>query len=93
MIGDLTNLSKQAIDQRMSQEIADLQKLAESKLKLKNPADLTSPFVRRSCAFEQLGEQGMNRNEPIDLSKMNLPESLLGILKSYSFTDQPLLTT
>jgi hypothetical protein len=26
----------------MSQEIADLQKLAESKLKLKNPADLTS---------------------------------------------------
>ena len=42
MIGDLTNLSKQAIEQRFRQEIADLQKLVESKLKLRNPADLTS---------------------------------------------------
>ena len=42
MIGELTNLSKQAIDQRFGQEIPDLEKLVESKLKLKNPSDLTS---------------------------------------------------
>lgn len=42
MIGNSFNLSQDAISLRFQREIADLQKLVESKLKLKNPADLTS---------------------------------------------------
>ena len=48
MIGNLLNLSQQAIDQRFQQEIPDLVKLVQSRLKLKNPADLTR--CRRRCA-------------------------------------------
>lgn len=39
MIGTCVNLSESAIRQRFDAEIADLQKLLESKLKLKNPGD------------------------------------------------------
>jgi len=42
MIRNLLNLTQQAIDQRFQQEIPDLEKLVQSRLKLKNPADLTS---------------------------------------------------
>jgi hypothetical protein len=41
MIGSLLNLTHQAISQRFEQEIRNCEKLAESKLKLKNPADLS----------------------------------------------------
>lgn len=41
MIGDRLNMPRTTIDQRIQTEVADLLKLVESKLKLKNPSDLT----------------------------------------------------
>ena len=41
MIGNLLNLSQQAITQRVQQEIPDLEKLVQSRPKIKNPSDLT----------------------------------------------------
>ena len=40
MIGDRLNLAHNTINDRLQSEIADLQRLTESKLKLRNPADL-----------------------------------------------------
>jgi len=41
MIGDRLNLAHNTINDRLQSEIVDLLKAIESKLKLKNPADLT----------------------------------------------------
>jgi hypothetical protein len=42
MIGNCVNLSESAIRQRFDAEIPDLEKLLQSRLKIKNPADLRS---------------------------------------------------
>jgi len=42
MIGNCVNLAESAIRQRFDAEILDLVKLLQSKLKFKNPADLSS---------------------------------------------------
>jgi hypothetical protein len=42
MIGASLNLSQDTISLRFQREIPDLEKLVESRLKLKNPADLTN---------------------------------------------------
>jgi predicted transcriptional regulator len=69
MIGNLLNLTQPAITQRFQSEIADLQTLIESKLKLRNPADLISDrFKGEIPDLEKLLESKLKVKNPADLS-------------------------
>ena len=71
MIGNCVNLSESAIRQRFDAEIPDLEKLLQSRLKFKNPADLRSGYINLGRSTWNRRGDGLlsDEKDPVKLTK------------------------